>query len=90
MKKKSRLKKILMSIHIIIRNAFIKAADIIKPRNLFEWVLLAIAVPVPLGVVTWVLLKSIRHKRIKTYALIQKEHITNISEGYTEDCLEVA
>ena len=37
---------------------FIKAAKIIKPRNTFEWVLLAIAVPVPLGVVLWVFIKT--------------------------------
>lgn len=40
------------------KQPFIKAARIIKPRNTLEWVLLAIAVPVPLGVVLWVLIKT--------------------------------
>lgn len=44
-----------------IKGPFIKAAEIIKPRNKFEWVLLVIAVPVPLGVVGWIALKSLNN-----------------------------
>ncbi|MDA3845166.1 MAG: hypothetical protein PF505_01315 [Vallitaleaceae bacterium] len=58
-----------------IKGAFRKAAAIIRPKNRFEWVLLAIAVPVPLGVVTWVLIKSMKYKKKRTYALVQKSTI---------------
>ncbi len=45
------------------KKPFIKAAEIIKPKNTFEWVLLAIAVPLPLGVIIWVLIKSLSYKK---------------------------
>ncbi len=49
----------------ISKQPFIKAARIIKPKNTFEWVLLAVAVPVPLGVVLWVLIKTSLYKQQK-------------------------
>ena len=48
------------------KKPFIKAARIIKPKNTFEWVLLAIAVPVPLGVVLWVLIKTSFYQQQKS------------------------
>lgn len=45
-----------------VKRLFKEAAEIIKPRNRFEWVLLFIAVPVPLGVVGWVMLKTLNQR----------------------------
>ncbi|MBN2259385.1 MAG: hypothetical protein JW702_02470 [Clostridiales bacterium] len=44
---------------------FSKAVEIIKPRNIFEWIVLLIAIPVPFGVTAMLFYKYIGNNKSK-------------------------